>query len=348
MKNSKKLRLTLTLLIFGMGFNLVCQTAAAASSAVILLYHRFGEPDYPSTNISLEQLDLQIAELTSGPYRVLPVSEIMEKLSRGEDLPERTVGITIDDAYRSIYTNAWPRLKAAGLPFTVFVSTAHLDHGSSHNLTWDQVREMRDSGVAFGHHSVSHLHMPKAEADTIDQEIIVASRRFQKELGGVPALFAYPYGETSLASKSAVREAGFIAAFGQHSGVADATGDVFYMPRFGLNEKFGGIDRFRLIINALSLPVTDFTPADPLIADDNPPAIGFTVRAQPGRQQPNLDRLSCFLSHEGQRAEIALLGPRVEIRSRQPLPVGRTRLNCTLPAGEGRWRWFGHQFIRVD
>ncbi|NQW00761.1 MAG: polysaccharide deacetylase family protein [Rhodospirillales bacterium] len=348
MKTSKTSRLSPVLFIFLLCFGFFSQGALAASSAVIVMYHRFGEQDYPSTNLTLDQLDAHIAELTSGPYTVLPVLEIIRKLKSGEPLPERTVGITIDDAYRSIYTHAWPRLKAANLPFTVFVSTAQLDHGSSQNLSWDQVREMRDSGVTVGHHSVSHLHMPKAAADEIDKEILVATNRFRSELGAVPHLFAYPYGETSLAIKAAIKEAGFLAAFGQHSGVADGQGDVLYLPRFGLNERFGGIDRFRLIVNALSLPVREMTPADPLIGSENPPAIGFTVNGGGDGLPENLDQMSCFLSHEGQRAEITLLGPRVEIRARQPLPVGRTRLNCTMPAREGRWRWFGHQFIRVN
>jgi hypothetical protein len=35
---------------------------------------------------------------------------------------------------------------------------------------------------------------------------------------------------------------------------------------------------------------------------------------------------------------------RIEVRFMKPLPKSRTRLNCTLPAGEGRWYWFGYQF----
>lgn len=335
-------------LIFVFTLGLMSNVALAASSAVILMYHRFGEGEYPSTNIRLDQFEAHIAELSSGRYVVLPVSEIIRKLKRGESLPERTVGITIDDAYRSTYTEAWPRLKLARLPFTVFTSTAHVDHGAARHLSWQQIREMRESGVEFGHHSVSHLHMPKATADEIHKELSIALNRFKKELGVSPELFAYPYGETSLATKNAVKNAGFAAAFGQHSGVVDATADMHYLPRFSLNEKFGDEDRFRLILNAVSLPIHDFTPTDPLITENNPPAIGFTLNQGLDDVQKNLGQMSCFLSHEGQRAEVTVLGPRIEIRARMPLPVGRTRLNCTMPTKDGRWRWFGHQFVRTE
>lgn len=349
MKNTKNTYLyTRTIaLIVGLFLGCLSQAALAASSAVIIMYHRFGEADFPSTNIQLEQLDAHIKELKSGPYTVLPVAEIIEKLKAGIRLPDRTVGITIDDAYRSIYTKGWPRFKAAGLPITVFVSTAHVDHGSSRHLTWDQVREMHAAGVDFGHHSVSHLHMAKASTDNIRQELKIANQRFEKELGAKPKLFAYPYGETSRAVQNIIKSAGFIGAFGQHSGVIDSTGDFSYLPRFGLNEKFGGINRFRILANAISIPVQDMTPNDPLIGDNNPPAIGFTVSGELANPKADLSRLSCFLNHEGQRAELSQLGPRIEIRSKQPMPLGRTRLNCTMPTKQGRWRWFGHQFIRI-
>jgi hypothetical protein len=88
--------------------------ALAADSAVFLMYHRFGEDAYPSTNVRIEQFEAHVAELTSGKYNVMPVGEILGALRSGKSLPDRTIGITIDDAYLSVYKEAWPRLKAAG------------------------------------------------------------------------------------------------------------------------------------------------------------------------------------------------------------------------------------------
>ncbi len=320
--------------------------ASAASSAVVIMYHRFGESDFPSTNTRLEQLDAHIAELTSGPYTVLPVPEIVRRLNAGLDLPERTVGITIDDAYRSVYTEAWPRFRAAGLPVTIFASTAHLDGGANRHMTWEQLREMHKGGVDIGHHSVSHLHMPKADAARIDKEIQAANDRFDSELGTKPSLFAYPYGEASTAVITQVKAAGFEAAFGQHSGVIGNTVGRFYLPRFAMNEKYGDLDRLRLAINALPLPVTDVTPPDPMIAaapgPNNPPAMGFTISRDIG----DLGQLACFLSHAG-RGKLERLGPsRIELRIGKAFPKGRTRLNCTLPGPDGRWRWYGRQYYR--
>ena len=315
--------------------------AAAASAAVILMYHRFGETDFPATNTTIEQLETHIQELKTGGYEVMSVGQIVNRMSTGEALPDRTVGITIDDGYKSIYTVAWPRFKAAGLPFTVFVATGHIDQGSSRHLNWDQIREMRDSGVTIGHHTVSYLHMPNAEPARLEREIKDAHARFQAELGQQPGIFAYPYGEASLETVGIVKAAGFIAAFGQHSGVIGSTGDMFFLPRFAMNETFGDLARLKLAANALPLPVTDVTPADHKIGAENPPAMGFTVRRDIG----NLGPLSCFLSHAG-RAQVERLTPRVEVRVDAAFPRGRTRLNCTMPTASGRWRWYGRQFYR--
>ena len=65
----------LAVLLFSMGFYL--PQAVAADSAVILMYHRFGEAQFPSTNIRLEQLDAHIKELKRGPNTVLPVAQII-------------------------------------------------------------------------------------------------------------------------------------------------------------------------------------------------------------------------------------------------------------------------------
>ena len=314
--------------------------AESTSSAVVLMYHRFGEPEYPSTNTTSKQLDEHIAELTSGSYNVMPLADIVAKLNSGVALPDRTVGLSIDDGYRSIYSLAWPRFAAAGLPFTVFVATSHIDQRSSRHLSWDQIREMRDAGVGFGHHTVSHLHMPKASAPRIAAEIADAHGRFKTELGFRPKLFAYPYGEASLSVVAAIKTAGFSAAFGQHSGVIGSTGDMYYLPRFAMNETYGDLGRLRLAINALPLKVKDVTPLDHTITIVNPPSMGFTVVGNIG----DLKQLSCFLSHAG-RSELIDLNPRIEVRTAKKFARGRTRLNCTMPVAAGRWRWYGRQFF---
>lgn len=313
----------------------------AADWASVIMYHRFGDSRYPTTNISLEQFQAHVTELKTGGYTVLPLGKIVDSLKSGEALPDRTVALTIDDAYLSVYQNAWPILKEAGLPFTVFASTGHLGNRPSDYMSWAQLKEMRDAGVYIGHHSASHSHLPKLSLEKVQSEIASANTAFQKNLGFVPALFAYPYGEYGSDIKKIIAESGFKAAFGQQSGVAYAGHDRFSFPRFAMSENYGSIGRLRLAANALPLRVRNVTPTDNILKK-NPPAFGFSL----DEKYENLKQLTCYSSNQsGGSVPIQRLGDdRVEIRLNRAYQPGRGRINCTLPGPEGRFRWFGNLF----
>lgn len=312
--------------------------ASAADWAVVFMYHRFGESEWPSTNIRVDQFEAHLEEIRTGGHTVLPVPEILERMRNAAELPDRTLGITIDDAYASVYQSAWPRLKKAGLPFTLFVSTDAVDHATPGYMTWDQIREMKAAGVTIGSQTASQPHLPDIELEQVKIELDRAAQRITEETGERPTLFAYPYGEYGSAIQRIVAGRGYTAAFGQQSGVAHAGGDRFGLPRFALNETYGGVDRFRLTANALPLPVRDRVPID-LVLDQNPPTFGFTVDPS----IPNVERIDCYASGQG-RTKVEALGSRVEVRLAEPFPAGRARINCTMPGPDGRWRWYGVQF----
>ena len=89
------------------GICLVChdfiaQNQDGVSYASVIMYHRFGEDRYPSTNTTIEQLEAHIAYLQDGNYNIMPLQEIIIFQS-GQTVPDKTVAITIDDAYLSVY-----------------------------------------------------------------------------------------------------------------------------------------------------------------------------------------------------------------------------------------------------
>jgi peptidoglycan/xylan/chitin deacetylase (PgdA/CDA1 family) len=311
---------------------------------VVLMYHRFGDDRFPSTNIRMEQFRAHLRELRRSQYHVRPLPEIVAALRAGRALPDRTVGISIDDAYRSIYTQAWPLLREAGLPFTIFVATEGVDRGFEDLLGWAQLREMVASGlVTLGNHTATHPHMADTGPARNRSELEEAARRIEAETGQRPRIFAYPYGEYSTAVRKLVEGMGFDAAFGQHSGAIGAELDLLTLPRFALNEHYGSEERFRLAVNTLPLPVRDVIPVDPLLPPQHDrPLFGFTVAPAVG----GLEGLACYVSGQGRLALSRIGERRFEGRPEQPLAAGRTRINCTLPAGGGRWRWFGTQLYR--
>ena len=318
----------------------VSAPSLAADHAVVLMYHRFGEDDVPLTSIRLEQFDAHLEHLAEGGFSVLPLNQVLESLARGESLPDRAVSLTADDAYLSVLTEAWPRVKARGWPMTLFVATDPVDQGLRRYLDWDQVRQLRDEGMAIGAHSASHGHITFMDDAMARQDIERGLSRLKAQLGEAPAVFAYPFGEYSLALRKTVSEMGFQAAFGQHSGAVGGDRDRFDLPRFAMNERYGEIARFRTAVRTRPLPVSDATPAETHLATGATPTFGFRLG---GDLKPRA--VTCYHSTASGAVPIEIDGDRLQFGAPVPLPAGRSRFNCTLPDGTGGWYWFGRQFV---
>ena len=182
--------------------------------------------------------------------------------------------------------------------------------------------------------------MSDLSIDEVKDEIEISNNIFLKELGNIPSLFAYPYGETNEKIINLLKKYKFKVAFGQHSGIINETSNLYYLPRFSLNERYGEIDRVKFAANAKGLGVYDFIPTDPAIKE-NPPYIGFSLLDE--KLAPSID---CFVfDSEGQvEKELFKFNERIEIRLNRKLTKGRSRMNCTAKGSDGLWRWFGHQF----
>ena len=307
--------------------------------ATVIMYHRFGESRFPSTNVTIQQFEAHLEFISKGDYTVVPLIDIIEKLQSGGELKDKTLAITIDDAYLSVYTEAWPRLKEYGFPFTIFIATDPVDNDLKNYMNWEQIRELQDSGVIIGSQTKSHPHMHRLSPIKVEQEIASSNERFLKETGQYPQLFAYPYGEYSLDVVKAVKDAGFIAAFGQNSGVLFAEDNMFELPRFAFNENYGSIERLKLALDGKPLRVKDITPQN-MVLEENPPSYGFTIH----KSLTPIKQLRCFSGEFG-KLNVEILGPRAEIRLPNAMKGPRSRINCTMPADNGRWRWYGRQFL---
>ena len=318
--------------------------AQASDDATIIMYHRFGEDNLPATNIPLDVFDAHLATIKAEGWKVLPLHDLITRLKTGAKIPDKALAITVDDAFLSVYSAAFPRLKSYGYPFTIFVATQAIDQGLKAYASWAQIREMHAAGVEIGSQSHTHPHLHRLSPDAVRQEITTANARFQQELGITPRYFAYPYGEYNLAVRDMLADLGFEAAFGQASGVAHTSTHIYEYPRFAFNEHYGTVKRLKTAVEARALPVSDITNPSMLVAS-NPPILGFTV----DDDIAGLDQLSCFATNMG-KLEVAITGRRVEIRLPQAITATRSRINCTVPLIEhgknsGRFRWYGRQFL---
>ena len=312
------------------------------NSAVIFMYHKFDVPKHPSTNITPEQFISHLNEFETKKYNVVSLEYIIDTIINDGDLPNNTLGISVDDADKSFLHYAWPKLKEKGFPVTLFVNTSIISNNNKNYLNWDQIRFLVNEGVVIGGHSHNHEHLPKMSIKEIEEEIEKSNQIFLKELGKIPNLFAYPYGEADKRIINILKEYKYKVAFGQHSGVVNETSNLYYLPRFSLNEKYGNLNRVKFAANAKGLGVYDFIPENPHIFD-NPPFIGFSLL-----DQSLANAIDCFIFDSKGKvdSDIFKFNERVEIRLKRKLTKGRSRLNCTAKDNDGNWRWFGHQFYQ--
>ncbi len=310
------------------------------NSAVVFMYHKFGIDKYPTTSVTLDQFDSHLKEFSKEKYSLVSIEFIIDTIINDGELSENTIGISIDDADKSFYEVGWPMFKENNIPVTLFVNTSTIHKNNKNYLNWDQIRELKAEGVSIGAHSHSHYHMSDLTIEEVRNEIEISNNIFLRELGEIPSLFAFPYGETNEEIINLLKEYKFKVAFGQHSGVINETSNFYYLPRFSLNEKYGAIDRVKFAANAKGLGIYDFIPKDPTIYD-NPPFIGFSLLDE--KLVPSID---CFVfDSKGEVAkEIFKFNERIEIRLTRKLTEGRSRMNCTAKGSDDLWRWFGHQF----
>ncbi len=309
------------------------------NSATVFMYHKFGVSKYPSTSVTVDQFNSHIEELTKEKYTIKSLDFIIDTILNDGDLPKNTIGISVDDADKSFLEVGWPLFKKNNIPVTLFVTTGTISNNTKY-INWDQIRKLKEEGVVIGAHSHTHAHMPDISIEEVRKEIETSNKIFLKELGEIPTLFAFPYGETTDEIIELVKEYKFKVAFGQHSGIINETSNMYYLPRFSLNERYGEIDRVKFAASSKGLGVYDFIPKNPTI-EQNPPFIGFSLL-----DEKKVKSLDCFVfDSKGQvDREVYKFNERIEIRLSRELSPGRSRMNCTVKDSDGNWRWFGHQF----
>ena len=303
-----------------------------------LMYHRFDENKYPSTNIQMNIFKKQIKIIKDLKYNFYDPKNLEKNFSISKT--EKKILITIDDAFSSFYEIAWPYLQEKKIPFILFVSTQSV--GRNGYMTWSQIKELeKENTVYIGNHSHTHNYLVSLENKDFINDIDVSSSIFKERLGYNPIFFSYPFGEYSALIKKYISKK-FKFSFGQHSGVIDINKDRYELPRFPINEKYGDLKRFKFLINLNPLQYKILYPAEKYLTNNNNPP-KFLVEFFD--EQKNINRINCF-SDEGnkwEKSNVDFDQNILKLNFRDKFNFRRGRINCSLNDG-GIWRWFGVQF----
>ncbi len=174
------------------------------TQVAILCYHDFSE-EKPVTEMRIRTsvFRRQMQALKDAGMPVITLKEFREWKNGDRRLPEYCVMITVDDGWKSLYTDAFPVLKEMEFPFTVFPYTNYLT-GRGASLSIEQVKEMVRAGATLGSHSTSHLYPSawkrvqrkgqEAYSTLIDREIGKSREWLQANFNVPVEFYCYPGG----------------------------------------------------------------------------------------------------------------------------------------------------------
>ena len=312
---------------------------SADEGVLSIMYHRFDENKYPSTNIRKEIFLQHIQLIKDLNYKFIHPNDFQDNFLVQKK--QKKILLTIDDGFQSFYEIAWPYLRENKIPFILFISTEPV--GNKGYMTWDQIKEVeKESFTIIGHHSHTHEYLIEKSDKEFINDIETANFIFKDKLGYIPNLFSYPFGEYSEFMRNYISN-NFAFAFGQHSGVIDVNKEKYQLPRFPINEKYGEMKRFKSIIKTYPLEYKNLLPREKkLTKSNNPP----TFSVEFFKDQKNIRNISCY-SNEGdkwEKSNITFADNILSIEFREAFLPRRGRINCSLNDGN-KWRWFGTQFI---
>ncbi len=324
----------------------------AAEHATITLYHHISETTPASTSVPPAKFREQLEHLRQGGFHVIALPELVQALKERRELPDKTIAITFDDRYISIYDTAFPMLQEFGFPFTVFINTQPHNDEMRGYMSWEQIREMSDAGVTIANHMENHPHMVDALGDEDDaarierlrEELVRSQARIVEKTGQDHQFMAYPYGEYDVPVKHMIQELGMVA-FGQQSGAVGFDSDFLALPRFPFGGSFTDFNDFKQKVQTLSFHLLKVDPETPMTTDTSP---SVTLQFAPGNF--NFRQLGCYAG--GQPMTMEWLDQEnglVRLNTEQEFTSRRFRSLCTAPVREapGRFYWYSKDWTRT-
>ncbi len=313
---------------------------AVEPNITVLMYHRIGDDKYPSTSISQELFEKHIEYLVDENISVLPITELPKYLKKEISLTNRTVFITIDDAYKSFFQNGFPILKKNKLPFSIFVSSDYVSSAKeSEFMNWSMLKEVSSNNGLILNYSKSHESLVGMDIQTLKKEIEQNQIEIEKKIGKQPKIFSYPYGESSRAIEEIIKILDYDIAFSQHSAPIHLDQNKYRLPRYALNDEFGNLKRFKMIIQTKPLKIFESSFDDSII---NTSELNFSFLTK----FPS-ESINCFVNNSAAMIKKDE-GEKVKLYLSELKNGVRYRINCTYINQSGEIFWYGKMIKRVN
>lgn len=294
-----------------------------ANSFVTIAYHDVedGEADQRYLSVRTANLVAQFSWLRENGYHPVSVEQILAAQTGGAALPARAVLLTFDDGYSSFYSRVLPLLKAAQWPAVLapvgrwidtpadqLVDFGGLMSPRERFLTWDQIREIAQSGlVEIGAHTddlhfgvpanpegnvqpaaATHPYNPADQTyeddaqfkKRLERDVRTITRKLQDATGRAPRVWVWPYGAASGTALQIIQSQGYKMAMTLQDGLGNSA-TLLNTPRI-LVSNDPDISRFaNAVIAARAQPIMRAAHVD----------LDYVYDADPEQQARNFDKV---------------------------------------------------------
>jgi peptidoglycan/xylan/chitin deacetylase (PgdA/CDA1 family) len=204
-------------------------------SVPVLMYHYVDDEPPPAgpyadgltvrTPDFVEEMDY----LVDNGYHTVTLADAYLAMAGLKELPDKPVALTFDDGGLDNYSVAFPILKERELTGTFFVITKTV--GTTGQMSWAQLKEMVDAGMAVQSHSYSHPGLPGASDERLRSELVNSRASIEQQVEQPVYVLSYPAGEYDARVIEAAEAAGYVMAVATDKGARLGPDSLFEIKR---------------------------------------------------------------------------------------------------------------------
>jgi peptidoglycan/xylan/chitin deacetylase (PgdA/CDA1 family) len=211
----------------------------------ILCYHNFNPTVPSSMTITPKKFEMQIKWLKENGYTVIPLKEAAQYLlGTRPSIPPKSVVITADDGWQSVYTYLLPLVRKYHFPVTLFIYPSTISQGKN-ALTWDQLNELQRTGFfdiqghTYWHPNFKQEKNHRSANDYVNfvkNQLENSKKILEEKLGTSISFLAWPFGIYNPYLEQAASKAGYLMAFTIDDETANRNHRAMAQPRFMIIE----------------------------------------------------------------------------------------------------------------
>ena len=199
----------------------------------VLCYHSISDSTH-ETAVTPAAFTAQLEALQKAGYSFVSLEQVVAWVKGKGTLPRKAVALTFDDGYADFATTVLPLLQKYDASAAVFVMGTPPEAWDAPLLTSEALAVLQSNeSVTVGWHSATHPNLARLNSDMLEQEIKAPFKT---------AYFAYPGGNHSPQAASALKDAGYEAAFTIRPVPVKQGMDPYLLPRTVVTSRMSARD----------------------------------------------------------------------------------------------------------